>query len=256
MVEQVIRKFGPLAPQRIKRDPFTLLVGEFSGAGFARCDRLYMDLGLSPGRLKRQMICLWHILKTDNDGHTWFLVSSVESRLQQHISGVRVNLRKAVRLGIKSGWLAVRKQLCRQCGGSGHDEKSVRCLTCNGAGGSWWIADGKKAANERTIAERVKLLMEGLIVLPRFTEALPGECDSTPDYSIEEIDGRLEQGNDLEFDTEALAAIGRKIGICQFCSRKLTNPISRQYGYGPHCAQKWNLPYEVPSEIQETCLTG
>lgn len=166
LIDQVIRRFGPLAPQRIKRDPFTLLVSDFPGAGFARCDRLYMDLGLPPGRMKRQMICLWHILRTDMEGHTWFPISAAEQKLQQHISGVRANLRKAVRLGVKSKWLAVRQ-----------DTNKL-----------WWIADGEKALNEQTVALCVASLMRGSVVLPRFTEALEGECGDEIDANDQHAD--------------------------------------------------------------------
>jgi hypothetical protein len=246
MVQQVIRKFGPLAPARIKRDPFTLLVNEFPGCGFARCDRLYMDLGLPPGRLKRQMICIWHALKSSNDGHTWFTVAWANARLEELVSGVRVDLRRAVRLGIRAGWLALKID----------------------AAGRYWIADGKKAANEQLIADRIKLLIQGPPTLPRFTEAIEGECDRSDEFScpkcqgaeyievpIEGTGGEVSHipcdqcGTTLagvgELDVEGLLKIGRETGICQFCGRRLVHPISVAIGIGPRCAERVGIPWEV-----------
>ena len=56
LVDDCVTAWGILAPTRIKRDPHSLLVNEFSGCGFDRCDRLYVDLGLPIDRLKRQVI--------------------------------------------------------------------------------------------------------------------------------------------------------------------------------------------------------
>src|SRR3954467_11530262 len=39
------------------------------------------------------------------------------------------------------------------------------------------------------------------------------------------------------------AAYGKKTGACCFCSRTLTDGVSVAMGYGPICADKWNLPH-------------
>ena len=39
------------------------------------------------------------------------------------------------------------------------------------------------------------------------------------------------------------ALYGQKFGICCFCSRELTDGRSIHVGYGPICAEKWNLPW-------------
>ena len=38
LIEECVGKWGILAPDRVRRDPFTLLVQGMTGAGFARCD--------------------------------------------------------------------------------------------------------------------------------------------------------------------------------------------------------------------------
>lgn len=136
LVEQCVSKWRILAPLRITRDPFTLLVNDMAGCGFARCDRLYIDLGLAPDRLKRQMICIWHSLHADSSGNTWVTADTAVQRLRQLVSGARLNPKKAIRLGLRSGWLAKRR-----------DEAGVL-----------WLAEGQRAEDEAFVAQQVKLL--------------------------------------------------------------------------------------------------
>jgi exodeoxyribonuclease V alpha subunit len=58
LIDKCLKKWGETAPDRIRRDPFTLLVNGFPGCGFLRCDRLYLSLGLRPDRLKRQALAI------------------------------------------------------------------------------------------------------------------------------------------------------------------------------------------------------
>lgn len=138
LTNQVIKRWGIHAPARIRRDPFSLLVEGFGGCGFARCDRLYTDLGHPLDRLKRQMICLWHSMREESNGNTWHLLSYIESKARQMISGSGVNPKRAIKLGIRSKWLAV-----REC------ERGMK-----------WIAVGENAKDERDLAESVTRLQE------------------------------------------------------------------------------------------------
>lgn len=133
LIEECIKKWGILAPDRVRRDPFTMLVHDMSGAGFARCDRLYNDLGLNERKIKRQVICLWYSLQSSTLGHTWHRLDDAVRYLGEMIGGVKANPKKAIRLGVRSGWLATRV-----------DEAGVS-----------WIASGKHAENEAYLAERV-----------------------------------------------------------------------------------------------------
>lgn len=38
---------------------------------------------------------------------------------------------------------------------------------------------------------------------------------------------------------------GKRFNICCFCGIELTDPRSVHHGYGPICAQKWGLPWDV-----------
>jgi exodeoxyribonuclease V alpha subunit len=52
-VKQLLRMWGRSAPDRVRRDPFRLLVKKLPGCGFLRCDRLYLALEHPPDALKR-----------------------------------------------------------------------------------------------------------------------------------------------------------------------------------------------------------
>lgn len=52
--------------------------------------------------------------------------------------------------------------------------------------------------------------------------------------------------NKLLKDPVNTAAInGRETGICCFCARELTDIRSLTHGYGPVCASKYDLPWEI-----------
>lgn len=37
---------------------------------------------------------------------------------------------------------------------------------------------------------------------------------------------------------------GRRTGVCCFCAKELTHPVSIKVGYGPVCASKYGLPWD------------
>lgn len=135
LIDLLIRKWGIHAPRRVKRDPFSLLVGKFPSCGFMRCDRLYTDLGLPPERAKRLLMCIWRALQESREGHTWHPMSLCRQVVMQSISGIpddRVDWRRAVRLGLRSGWLRLRE-----------------------ADGQFWVAVGKDADDEADLARHI-----------------------------------------------------------------------------------------------------
>lgn len=140
LIEIVIKKWGLSAPERIRRDPFTLLVNRFPSCGFARCDRLYTDLGLPPERLKRQFACIWNALKSDGEGHTWHRADIAARAVAEGVSGLpegSLNWKRAATLGVRAGWLRKRVD----------------------ASGQFWIAEAKKADNEASVARNMVRLM-------------------------------------------------------------------------------------------------
>lgn len=138
LADEVIQRWGILAPARIKRDPLSLLVENFAGCGWNRVDALYCELGHDPARLKRQMLCAWYTVHSDSSGHTWHPVAVLVHGINQNIAGAQVNARRAITLGLRAGWLAKRK----------------------GRDGKWYFAERKKAENEAVLAAKVRELME------------------------------------------------------------------------------------------------
>lgn len=135
-IEACVEKWGILAPARIKRDPFCLLVEKMPSAGFDRCNRLYLDLGLKKGRLKRLMICMWNAVRGDRTGNTWMPADLAVNRLKGSVSDVVIDqkkIRKTIKLGTRSRWLSLTKD----------------------ANGNFWIAENDKAFAEKTMAEKL-----------------------------------------------------------------------------------------------------
>lgn len=232
LTNMALKKWGIHAAARIRRDPFVLLVEGFPSAGFARCDRLYMDLGRKPGRLKRLMLCIWHQIRESMEGHTWFPAKQILEKLRRDAStGLEEFSRdaaqkadqkilKAVSLGVRAGWLALRK-------------------TQDGI----FIAEGQAAENEETVARHVaRLLFQE--EQPEIEDVLLLETAGKG----EEIAARREQeakaiqSEDAE-DIETLIRRGKQTGICQFCHRQLDNPESIRRGYGPTCGANRGLPW-------------
>jgi exodeoxyribonuclease V alpha subunit len=134
-VREVIDKWGARAPGIIRRDAFQLMTGRVRGAGFLRCDRLYLDLGGDPVRLKRQMLAAWYSIKTDGAGHTWHPVSTGIEAIRSKVGSVDIRPVKAIKLGIRARWLAVERP-----------------------GEERWITEANQATSEKDIARLVTRL--------------------------------------------------------------------------------------------------
>jgi exodeoxyribonuclease V alpha subunit len=134
VMREAIRLWTVQAPLIIRRSPYALMLRRVPSCGFQRCDKLYLDLGNRPDRLKRQALCLWHWLRTDGEGHTWHSCQRTEQVLNSLIGADAEPLR-AMRMGKRAGIFVVR-----------HD-------------GGDWIADRRNADNEQRLAEHVKGLL-------------------------------------------------------------------------------------------------
>lgn len=138
IIEACIAKWGAAAHQRLRRNPYCLLTAKpkLPGAGFVRCDKLYLDLGKPSAALKRQMLAAWHMLRVDGNGHTWLSFPCVREAIVKAIREGAADPHRAVQLGIRSHWLA----------------------THTDAGGQTWIAEHRNASNEHTLADQVAVL--------------------------------------------------------------------------------------------------
>jgi hypothetical protein len=269
-IDACVRRWGPLAPRRIRRDPFTLLVSNIPGCGYARCDRLHSDFGLPADAMKRVIACAWHGIREDREGHTWYRMEVMKEKCKREVGGTNIEapykqdrkdskLIRALRIGKRAGTFAMRK-----------DERGI-----------WWVADGQKARNEKLLAGYVAGLLADPVTLPRFTEPLPGECGDVGKCGKCNGRGMVEivpsgpmkdgwivcpdcRGMDAEFaddpgeplpDIERLIEIGRETGICQRCGHELTNPLSMAAGVGEYCARVWGVAYGK-SPVTEVAMAG
>ncbi len=91
-----IGAWGNKAAQVIKRCPYYLM--NFRGCSFARTDAMYLDLGLPPGKLKRQALCARNAVASEKSGHVWYPVKCVEDALRSKIGGTEVRFEKALEL--------------------------------------------------------------------------------------------------------------------------------------------------------------
>ena len=253
-----IRKWGILAPVKIKRDPFCMLVAGMPSVGFSRCDTLYMQLGLKPWKLKRLMLCIWNTIRTDMEGHVWHDGKKLMSSLQQQATVMdggfdssakpESRVTRAIELGVRAGWL----QLTRD------------------TSGKVWVADGKIARNEMAIAEHLsRLTAENPLIDETDIEADErfefmaylnfAECgDDPPDDPLSDSDEVAKQIDTTPQAKQAAIRRGIKTGICQFCRRVLATKESQRRGYGPVCARNHNLPWgeesDVDSAVSKTYL--
>jgi exodeoxyribonuclease V alpha subunit len=129
-------KWGVQAPAVVQRNPFALLVARMPGCGFCRCDALWLDLGLPPQRLKRQALAAWHFLNGGPSGHTWRPADAVANAIREG-TGDGARPRSAVALGLRARLLARRRD----------------------GDGVLWLAEGRRARNEATVANRVRELL-------------------------------------------------------------------------------------------------
>lgn len=137
LVKQAIKEWGNLAATIIKKNPYLLM--NLRGAGFKRCDALYLELGYPPERLKRQALCAWYHLAQNTEGDTWYFRTQVEVGLNGSIGGAKVRSDDAIELAVRSGIVSLIRT--KELQGEPHWDGSY----C-------WMAQGTKARNEMKLA--------------------------------------------------------------------------------------------------------
>lgn len=138
LVKEATKAWGNNAAGLIRRNPYLLM--RFRGVGFLRCDALYLDLGLPPGRLKRQAYAAWHALATDTEGHTWHPVNAGVKAIGMRVAGAETDPPTALKLAKRAGII----------------------LTHRDESNALWLADGKKGRHEEACAEYIAAAMEEL----------------------------------------------------------------------------------------------
>jgi exodeoxyribonuclease V alpha subunit len=134
IVQQAITRWGAKAPAIIKADPFKLL--GLAGAGFKRCDKMWLELSLNPARLKRQVWATVNQIRTDRDGHTWLDGTKAVQCVRDAVGEKVAHPRNAIRCGLRAKLLVGRTE-----------------------NGRPWITLRERAEAERRIADNIKRLM-------------------------------------------------------------------------------------------------
>lgn len=145
---RVIKEWGNIAAEMIARDPYRLM--QFRGVGFRLTDKLYIELGKDPLSIDRQALCLWYGIASNTEGHTWFAAKQAVKWLQKSIGATGVDYRAAIIRAKEYGQL------------SDDHYGAIASIRTDGDEGpfaidgkSLWLAEGKNAAIENSLAEYV-----------------------------------------------------------------------------------------------------
>lgn len=150
-IDNVIADWGADGESAIKANPYLLM--RYRGCGFGNTDKMYLDLGHDPSRLKRQALCAHYSISRDASGDTWFASSVPRKAIESQVSGSGINPHRAMSLSKRAGLLTSR-----------HDQYR----------NEYW-AMSIKALNEANLALRVAEMSEGEHNWP--------SVDSLPDLS-------------------------------------------------------------------------
>lgn len=141
-------RWGAKAPAMIRRDAFLLMTQGIKGAGFNRCDNLFLALGGNPAKLKRQTLAAWYGLNQHGSGDTWHAVERAIEAIEAKVDSVNTRPAAAIKLGIRAGWMAIDRD---------HGPKV--------------LADTKKAKSEADVARLVKRMLAGSPAWPAVDSA-------------------------------------------------------------------------------------
>lgn len=155
LIRACIKEWGHRAAKHVNRNPYALLVRKLPGCGWKRVDRLYLDLGKPPARLKRQALVAQAEVRNATSGDTWHQAVKIARAVESAI-GKEANPRQALRLGIRAGLLVKR----------------------NDDAGATWLAEASKGKDEGAVAAAVMIEngSENGVLWPR-AESLTGVSD-------------------------------------------------------------------------------
>ncbi len=145
LIDLAISRWGVRAPAVIKRNPFALI--GLPSAGFKRCDKLWLDLGLPRDSRKRCAIVAAHLVRSDSQGNTWISADDLSSRLKEMIPGADV---------LGAFRLALRARLLKK-----HRDP----------GKNLWLSTYRRATSEERIAASLERLASAPCLWP--TDRVP-----------------------------------------------------------------------------------
>lgn len=130
-IDRAINEWGVKAPEIIRQNPFALMI--FSGCGFLKCDKFYLDLGLDPAWIGRQSQCAWHATVKAADGSTWLPEAQIRGAIRAALAGVKADPDAALK----------------------HAIEVDKSLILAEHGGQRWVAERDKALAEQAIADHI-----------------------------------------------------------------------------------------------------
>ncbi len=164
-IDAAIALWGVSASDRIRTCPFRMLLRGVPGAGFKRCDKLHMELGLNSAALKRQVIAGWHELAVSRSGSTWHPVATVGDAIRKTVPSGEANPIKAIKLGLRARMFAIIREPSQK-----------------------WIAIGSQARAERRVADSLRRLLESSSVWPTDITVSEIEGDGLPSsHQVEQL---------------------------------------------------------------------
>ena len=162
-----VKKWGEKAPSIIRRNPYALMELPGAGAGFKLCDTMYCELFANLpaklGSIKRQALCAWNALhrppndhRSSNDqGHTWHPIGYAVNAIKGAISGTDIQPERALRLAKRSKRIAVLR--------TDYAGNIVSSDAAESQNTRLYIAEFRRAQNERYIAEKLASLMRSSV---------------------------------------------------------------------------------------------
>ena len=142
-MRKCVQKWGVHAPQIIRANPFQMMFANIPGAGFKRCDRLYLELGGRPEKLKRQALSGWYAVRNCSSGSTWHRDGVFRQGVIEAVGTSRSRFEAAMALSVRG-----------------------RLLVCKvEADGKAWVADPGQAGNERQLAYHLARLLRASPVM-------------------------------------------------------------------------------------------
>ena len=142
---KLIQEWGNRAAEIVRKNPYRLM--QFRGCGFKLCDQLYLELGGKPTKLLRQALCGWYAVASDQTGDVWFPRAKVMAAIRSTI-GAKADPDRAIEFAERLGRLSPNHfgalAVCRTNGTNG---------PLSEFGNREWVAEGKRAEQERRLAK-------------------------------------------------------------------------------------------------------
>ena len=104
VIDKVLADFGAESSQVVARNPYILM--RYKGCGFLKTDKMYLDLGLPATKMKRQALCAWYAVSSQNGGDTWFPFHIVQNGLRKNISSAAIDVERAMALAVRAKMLS------------------------------------------------------------------------------------------------------------------------------------------------------